>query len=297
MDRTLIIIIFLASAILLVGAGCDSGITGGVVAPLQPVCNKPYILVGTDCCLDQNDNSICDLDEPSKAECVNQCDSDGCINADYYACVKQPDGCLSKQIFGKVKDKCGVECLADSDCGKNQKCETDKCVEKKDIEFSYFSNGETIVRGDVLEVVFPWARESVDVGIIIENNDAEIEDLGYEFSCSLPGQNRPIIESSNARTQTCYREVFRPSYGGVLVAKVKTIMQAKEPTEDVKFEQEESCGTRITRMEPRNSAAIYLSYKPITEGSLNCIINIRAEKPEIDKDFFFEIQQEGFRYP
>ena len=26
-------------------------------------CNKPYILVGTDCCLDQNNNSICDKDE------------------------------------------------------------------------------------------------------------------------------------------------------------------------------------------------------------------------------------------
>ncbi|MBI2134386.1 hypothetical protein HYU09_00200 [Candidatus Woesearchaeota archaeon] len=29
----------------------------------QPVCNKPYILVGNDCCLDKDDNSICDKDE------------------------------------------------------------------------------------------------------------------------------------------------------------------------------------------------------------------------------------------
>ena len=29
------------------------------------VCNKPYILVGTSCCLDQNDNNICDKDEIS----------------------------------------------------------------------------------------------------------------------------------------------------------------------------------------------------------------------------------------
>ncbi|MFH1210323.1 MAG: hypothetical protein V1645_00220 [archaeon] len=27
------------------------------------VCNKPYILVGTSCCLDANDNSVCDKDE------------------------------------------------------------------------------------------------------------------------------------------------------------------------------------------------------------------------------------------
>lgn len=29
----------------------------------KAVCNKPYILVGTGCCLDQNDNKICDSDE------------------------------------------------------------------------------------------------------------------------------------------------------------------------------------------------------------------------------------------
>jgi len=27
------------------------------------VCNKPYILVGTECCLDNNDNTVCDKDE------------------------------------------------------------------------------------------------------------------------------------------------------------------------------------------------------------------------------------------
>jgi len=29
-------------------------------------CNKPYILVGKECCLDSNDNSICDTDEPEQ---------------------------------------------------------------------------------------------------------------------------------------------------------------------------------------------------------------------------------------
>ena len=31
-------------------------------------CNKPYILVGISCCLDQNDNSICDTDETPEPE-------------------------------------------------------------------------------------------------------------------------------------------------------------------------------------------------------------------------------------
>lgn len=34
----------------------------------QPTCNKPYILVGTDCCLDANDNGICDSDEAAPTQ-------------------------------------------------------------------------------------------------------------------------------------------------------------------------------------------------------------------------------------
>lgn len=34
----------------------------------EVVCNKPYIQVGTECCLDSNDNSICDKDETVEEE-------------------------------------------------------------------------------------------------------------------------------------------------------------------------------------------------------------------------------------
>jgi len=55
-------------------SGCGNGgenledSTGNVVIDTpeetnKVVCNEPYILVGTSCCLDQNDNSICDNDE------------------------------------------------------------------------------------------------------------------------------------------------------------------------------------------------------------------------------------------
>ena len=30
------------------------------------ICNKPYILIGNSCCLDKNDNKICDNDEPEQ---------------------------------------------------------------------------------------------------------------------------------------------------------------------------------------------------------------------------------------
>lgn len=36
-------------------------------APQAVVCNAPYILVGTSCCLDANANGICDADEPAPA--------------------------------------------------------------------------------------------------------------------------------------------------------------------------------------------------------------------------------------
>jgi len=36
--------------------------------PVEVVCNKPYIKVGTACCLDQNDNSVCDTDDAALAK-------------------------------------------------------------------------------------------------------------------------------------------------------------------------------------------------------------------------------------
>ena len=51
-------ILSLLILILFLLAGCKSNIT----------CNKPYILVGTECCLDLNDNSICDSDEEIEEE-------------------------------------------------------------------------------------------------------------------------------------------------------------------------------------------------------------------------------------
>lgn len=56
-----ILLIILVLALFLLGCGEESQITGGAIT--APVCNSPYILVGTSCCLDQNNNKICDKDE------------------------------------------------------------------------------------------------------------------------------------------------------------------------------------------------------------------------------------------
>lgn len=60
-----IILVLLILGILML-SGCKDNITGGTI-----ICNEPYILVGTDCCLDKDGNSICDQDETEeKAEPV-----------------------------------------------------------------------------------------------------------------------------------------------------------------------------------------------------------------------------------
>jgi len=43
-------------------SGCNGVTTNAVV------CNKPYILVGSSCCLDADDNNICDKDEVEEPE-------------------------------------------------------------------------------------------------------------------------------------------------------------------------------------------------------------------------------------
>src|SRR3989344_139648 len=39
-----------------------------VISCAPAICNKPYLLVGNTCCLDQNDNSICDNDETTSSQ-------------------------------------------------------------------------------------------------------------------------------------------------------------------------------------------------------------------------------------
>jgi len=46
-------------------SGCTDDTVVEQVQPIQPVCNPPYILVGTGCCLDRDSNFICDSDEES----------------------------------------------------------------------------------------------------------------------------------------------------------------------------------------------------------------------------------------
>ena len=106
-------------------------------------CEAPYIRVGVDCCLDQNDNKICDKDEeepeptvtttiPEEEGCEDECSSEFCTGLDYTECLMKSDGCKDKNFRGKVPGKCGVECTTDNNCDSNEECENYKCLIKEE---------------------------------------------------------------------------------------------------------------------------------------------------------------------
>ena len=73
----------------------------------KPTCNEPYILVGTDCCLDKNDNKICDKDEGD---------------------LPSTTGYTTKE-----KENCPFECCTSSEykikeCAQDFECKSTKCV-------------------------------------------------------------------------------------------------------------------------------------------------------------------------
>ena len=65
--------------------------------PMEVTCNSPYIKVGTSCCLDENDNSICDNDE----EIVQQKNEIASVSSDYK--VEKESNSKAEDI---IKEKC-----------------------------------------------------------------------------------------------------------------------------------------------------------------------------------------------
>ncbi len=83
-----IIPLIILSILLLIGAGCEQQpITGNVVKE-DIVCNSPYIRNADSCCLDQNLNNICDVDEstiPPDAQ-PSSIILDSCTDTTYLDC-------------------------------------------------------------------------------------------------------------------------------------------------------------------------------------------------------------------
>ena len=85
-----IIPLIILSIFLLIGAGCEQQpITGNVVKQSDIVCNSPYIRYGDSCCLDQNLNNVCDIDEsitPPDAQ-PSSVILDSCSSTTYLDCM------------------------------------------------------------------------------------------------------------------------------------------------------------------------------------------------------------------
>ena len=119
----------------------DNGQVGIVyeVKTAPQLCPDKYIPYTEGyCCLDENSNSICDKDEkkaagqPAKATgaatlCSDECSADTCDDKEYISCLTQSDGCKDEVNRGRIIDKCGVECLRDSDCRSDKECDGSKC--------------------------------------------------------------------------------------------------------------------------------------------------------------------------
>lgn len=120
--RAEILILSVLVVVVLMSSGC-------VQQPSGIVCNSPYIVKGSDCCLDKNNDRICDVDqaEEIKQNCPHECCEEGlynkkecnynqdCINN---KCIKKPcpDECCDDAVYQTKSCSAGYVCL-------NNKCE------------------------------------------------------------------------------------------------------------------------------------------------------------------------------
>lgn len=123
MKKEVLFAVFLFAAVLITSCSTQQ----------QTVCNKPYIQVGTDCCLDKNDNSICDEDEIEESieedgvtvNCIKLCDPGVTRCSLEYKEQCSDNGCSWMEL-GK-SDECVVPCIYNLDCHDNNKCTKDTC--------------------------------------------------------------------------------------------------------------------------------------------------------------------------
>jgi len=105
--------------------------------------------------------------------CEDECSTETCSGNDYVAC-EDNEGCKKEINKGKVIDKCGVECLYNSDCETNEKCEKDMCIEE--VVKYVCPDGETTV-DDIINCPKPKEEPKKDTDSGSDFLDA-LEDLG-----------------------------------------------------------------------------------------------------------------------
>ncbi len=107
---------------LLLTSGCKT-------QPYEP-CSPPYIRYHSDyCCLDSNNNNVCDMNERlTKSPCTDQCNQSYCKGSSFVQCLVKLETCKKTVEIGKVIGECGVQCLSDDDCSWNETCRDNLCT-------------------------------------------------------------------------------------------------------------------------------------------------------------------------
>lgn len=100
-------------------------------------CNKPYILVGKDCCLDENNDGICDKDKPSTTpQTILSCPGDGknyCEGDVAYTNSICESGRWKYETkhcdYGCEQGACKSPSCYGKDCNDGNPCTVDYCSE------------------------------------------------------------------------------------------------------------------------------------------------------------------------
>ncbi|MBW3015341.1 hypothetical protein KY330_02890 [Candidatus Woesearchaeota archaeon] len=164
MKRIVFLAVFLTLA--LVVAGC---------ARPEVICNKPYIRVGTDCCLDKDDNSICDSDEVTE-EKADESDAVG-------AAVET----LSETDNTEDSEETSSDSSADTDnddttSDSDTEDDSDLHLQVTDVYWSTFNTKQ---------------GESVDLNIKFLNiGDKGVRDFKYIVSITKDGDSYDEVEET-----------------------------------------------------------------------------------------------------
>lgn len=149
----------------------------------EVTCNPPYILVGNGCCLDLNDNKICDFDEEKITTTVT---------------TQEPSTTVISQRTGDldVRENFFVSC-------KKSSSHEEWC----DIEFNNGVNEITVDTGSL------GAQENnlVEIATWIYNKgSSDIKNIGYDISCD---QISPVLEENIlTKTDDNYKSISSSTY-------------------------------------------------------------------------------------
>ncbi len=155
-------------SLVVVASGCTSQ---------TPTCNPPYTLKGTECCLDQNGNSICDTDEQQISD--NQ-ETGTCGDGD----CQSDENCSS----------------CPQDCGECQTPRPDLVISDWNIISGW---EELIVENEKNNFSVLPGSDALFVSTITNYGDASVNDLVENIACNIRSGDYDILNKINYHGFQC----------------------------------------------------------------------------------------------